>query len=177
MIDMKFSPEWLLRVANEEEGVRFSVGGWVTDLERKFGAGGPDDCIPAAPEVLDAAAQSTISEPKPNPLGNVFGQFLNMSRRERGMTVQQLAEATGMSPYEVLLLEDGKELPDPRIVSKVARTFSVPPRKLAQLVGHVIPDAEVESAALAFAASSSTKPLDPEQKEALHEFIKTLSKI
>lgn len=176
MINMKFSPEWLLRVAKEEEGVRFSVGGWITDLEKEFGTN-PDDWIPVASEVVDAAPKSTIPEPKTNPLGNVFGQFLNMSRRERGITVQQLAEATGMSPYEILLLEDGKELPDPRIISKVARTFGVPPRKLAQLVGLIVPDAEVKSAALAFAASSSTKPLDPEQREALHEFIRTLSKI
>ena len=32
MIDMKFDPEWLLRMAKEEEGVRFSVGGMVSDI-------------------------------------------------------------------------------------------------------------------------------------------------
>lgn len=32
-IDMKFSPEWLLRVAKEEEDVRFSVGGWISEIE------------------------------------------------------------------------------------------------------------------------------------------------
>jgi hypothetical protein len=38
MMDMKFSPDWLRRVAKEEEDVRFSVGGWTSGIIRP-GAG------------------------------------------------------------------------------------------------------------------------------------------
>ena len=37
MMDMTFSQEWLRRVAKEEEDVRFSVGGWTSELEEQFG--------------------------------------------------------------------------------------------------------------------------------------------
>jgi hypothetical protein len=37
MMDMKFSPDWLRRVAKEEEDVRFSVGGWTSGIIRPGG--------------------------------------------------------------------------------------------------------------------------------------------
>jgi transcriptional regulator with XRE-family HTH domain len=177
MSDMKLSREWLLRVAKEEEDVRFSVGGWTSELNPVFSA-----------EVAEAAASSNLVERStlsaklaagchPAPFANVFGQFLNMARREKGLSVQQFAVSTGIDPLEVLLMEEGKEVPEPRIVSKIAQAFDVPTRKLAQLVGHIVPDAGVTGAALAFAASSSTKPLEPDQKRALHEFIDALTQV
>ncbi len=170
MIDMRFSPESLMRVAREEEGVRFSVGGWVSELDTEFGAG-PDANPQVSIEVSHTKSRALERD------SNVFGQFLNMSRRERGLTVQQLSESLGISPYELVSLEDGKEQPDPRIVSKVARIFGVPARRLAQLAGHLVKDQEVERAVAAFAASSSTKPLDEDAKKALYEFIKALTKM
>lgn len=178
MMDMTFSQEWLRRVAKEEEDVRFSVGGWTSELEVQFGP----ELNGAALAIEGQAEQADLSEilleeaePKHVQSGNVFGQFLNMARRERGLSVQQLAQTIGMNPYDLLLLEVGKELPELRIVSKVANVFSVPPRKLAQAAGLMLADRITAQAALAFAASSSTKPLEPEQKEALHEFIRALA--
>jgi DNA-binding XRE family transcriptional regulator len=178
MMDMTFSQEWLRRVAKEEEDVRFSVGGWTSELEEQFGPELNGGTI----AIEGQAAQADLSEilleeaePKHVQSGNVFGQFLNMARRDRGLSVQQLAQTIGMNPYDLLLLEVGKELPELRIVSKVASVFNVPPRKLAQAAGLMIADRTTAQAALAFAASSSTKPLEPEQKEALHEFIRALA--
>jgi DNA-binding XRE family transcriptional regulator len=178
MMDMTFSQEWLRRVAKEEEDVRFSVGGWTSELEEQFGP----EMNGATIAIEGQGGQADLSEilleeaePKHVQSGNVFGQFLNMARRERGLSVQQLAQTIGMNPYDLLLLEVGKDLPELRIVSKVANVFNVPPRKLAQAAGLMIPDRTTAQAALAFAASSSTKPLEPEQKEALHEFIRALA--
>jgi DNA-binding XRE family transcriptional regulator len=180
MMDMTFSPEWLRRVAKEEEDVRFSVGGWASELEEQFG---PE--LTGTTTITEGqATQTDLSEvllgeadPKHVQSGNVFGLFLNLARRERGLSVQELAQTIGMNPYDLLLLEVGKELPELRIISKVANVFNVPPRKLAQAAGLMIPDKVTAQAALAFAASSSTKPLEPEQKEALHEFIRALAGI
>lgn len=178
MMDMTFSQEWLRRVAKEEDDVRFSVGGWTSELEEQFGP----ELNGTAIAIEGQAGQADLSdilldeaEPKHVQSGNVFGQFLNMARREQGLSVQQLAQTIGMNPYDLLLLEVGKELPELRIVSKVANVFNVPPRKLAQAAGLMIADRTTAQAALAFAASSSTKPLEPEQKEALHEFIRALA--
>jgi DNA-binding XRE family transcriptional regulator len=179
MMDMTFSQEWLRRVAKEEEGVRFSVGGWTSELEEQFGPelNGATMTIEGKAGEADPSDLLLLleeAEPKHVQSGNVFGQFLNMARREQGLSVQQLAQTIGMNPYDLLLLEVGKELPELRIVSKVANVFHVPARKLAQAAGLMIPDRTTAQAALAFAASSSTKPLEPEQKEALHEFIRAL---
>jgi transcriptional regulator with XRE-family HTH domain len=175
MINMNFSREWLLKVAKEEDGVRFSVGGWVSEIREEF-----DPC-PAARTTDEGRAEqvprSSTRELKANSLVNVFGQFLHTIRIEHGLTVQQLAEAIGIAPQEIVLLEEGKEQPEPRVVSKLAQKFGIPPRRLAQLAGHVVPDREVQDAALAFAASSSTKPLDAARKKAFNEFVKTLSKL
>lgn len=178
MMDMTFSPEWLRRVAKEEEDVRFSVGGWTSELEEQFGPELNGGTIAIEGQATHAdLSEVTLEEADPKHVqsGNVFGQFLNMARRERGLSVQQLAQTIGMNPYDLLLLEVGKELPELRIISKVANVFNVPPRKLAQAAGLMIPDRTTAQAALAFAASSSTKPLEPEQKEALHEFIRALA--
>jgi transcriptional regulator with XRE-family HTH domain len=158
---MKFSSEWLLRIANAEEDVRFSVGGWVSGLKEP---------IPIA----------TTSESSPEAriqFESIFGKLINMARRERGLSVPELAERLGIAPKEILLLECGTTVPEPRIVSTLARLFDLPPRGLAQVAGHIVPDATTANAALAFAASTNTKPLDADQKEALHEFIKALSTI
>lgn len=175
MMDMTFSQEWLRRVAEEEEDVRFSVGGWISELEEQLGPelNGATIAIEGQADPSELLLEG--AEPKHVQSGNVFGQFLNMARRERGLSVQQLAQTIGMNPYDLLLLEVGKELPELRIVSKVANVFNVPARKLAQAAGLMIADRTTAQAALAFAASSSTKPLEPEQKEALHEFIRALA--
>jgi DNA-binding XRE family transcriptional regulator len=175
MIKMNFSREWLLKVAKEEDGVRFSVGGWVSEIREEFDSGHD-------PRITDEASSeqvpgSSTRESKANSLVNIFGQFLNTIRIEHGLTVQQLAEAVGVAPQEIVLLEEGKERPEPRVASKLARKFGIPPRRLAQLAGHVVPDREVQDAALAFAASSSTKPLDEVRKKAFNEFVKALSKL
>jgi DNA-binding XRE family transcriptional regulator len=171
MINMNFSREWLLKVAKEEDGVRFSVGGWVSEIREGF------DSAHDAPIANEGIAEQVPGESKANSLVNIFGQFLNTIRIEHGLTVQELAEAIGITPQEVVLLEKGKERPEPRVASKLARKFGIPPRRLAQLAGHVVPDREVQDAALAFAASSSTKPLDEARRKALNEFVKALSKL
>ena len=79
------------------------------------------------------------AEPKHVQSGNVFGQFLNMARRERGLSVQQLAQTIGMNPYDLLLLEVGKELP--RAQDSIEGRERVPvfhARKLAQAAGLMI---------------------------------------
>lgn len=132
---------------------------------------------------LDTAAfyrrverQRAASEEKTQPYAAVLGMFLNLSRREKSLTLDQLAGQIESDPLELLLIEEGRRVPEPRIVSKLARALGVPPGKLMQLAGHVESlDQEVASAAYAFVASASTKPLDASEKAALHEFVKALA--
>lgn len=87
MMDMTFSQDWLRRVAKEEEDVRFSVGGWTSELEEQFGPELNGATIAIEGQVGHADLSEILleeAEPKHVQSGNVFGQFLNMARRERG---------------------------------------------------------------------------------------------
>jgi transcriptional regulator with XRE-family HTH domain len=132
---------------------------------------------------LDTAAfyrrverQRLASEEKESPFATVLGMFLNLARRDRSLTLDQLALQIEAQPIELLMIEEGRRVPEPRLVSKLARALNVPPGKLMQLAGHIESlDKEVATAAFAFAASASTKPLEPNEKQALHEFVKALA--
>lgn len=132
---------------------------------------------------LDTAAfyrrveqQRAASEGKNSPYAPVLGMFLNLARRERSLTLEQLAKQMDSNPLELLLIEEGRLTPEPRIISKLARALNVPPGKLMQLAGHIESlDKEVASAAYAFVASASIRPLEPSEKAALHEFVKALA--
>jgi|GEM_PF-3064782 len=132
---------------------------------------------------LDTAAfyrrverQRAVAEQKPGPYVTVLGMFLNLARRERSMSVEALAKEIDADPMELLLIEQGKHVPEPRIVSRLARALQVPPGKLMQLAGHIESlDQEVAKAAYAFAASANIKPLDKSEREALHEFVRALA--
>ena len=120
--------------------------------------------------------QRAQSHAKGSPLMTIFGIFLNRARRERSLTLEQLAELTGADALELLQVEEGLAAPEPRVVSRLARTLQVPPGRLMQLAGHVQTlDASLATAAYAFATRSNSKPLEPEEREALHEFVKALA--
>jgi len=122
--------------------------------------------------------QRAISRGKGSPLTTVFGHLINMARRERALTLQQLADEIGIDALELLQIEEGKEAPEPRVVSKLARTLNIPPGRLMQLAGHVPTiDKKVETAAYEFAAHANSRPLEPDELEALHEFVKVLASV
>jgi transcriptional regulator with XRE-family HTH domain len=115
-------------------------------------------------------------ERRESPFGSVLGMFLNLARREKGLSLDALAQLTGATFLELHQAEEGERIPEPRIISKLARTLEVPPGKLMQLAGHVEAlDKSLADAACAFAASASTKPLAPDEREALEEFVKALA--
>lgn len=154
-----FDEEAARKLADMEEGLSVTAGSLDTEaffrrVERQ------------------RASSSEVASPFPT----VFGLFLNMARRERSLTLEALAGQVDSDVFELFLIEEGRRTPEPRIVSRLARALEVPPGRLMQLAGHVQSmDTEVAKAAYAFAARSNTKPLDPQEREALQEFVKALA--
>lgn len=108
----------------------------------------------------------------------VLSSLISMSRRAAGLTREDLAEHADVGIMEVFQIEEEVAIiPEPRVVSRIARALDLPPGKLQQLAGHVtILDPQVSSAAYKFAASSgSLEPLSAEQRTALNEFVKALA--
>lgn len=107
-----------------------------------------------------------------------FGKFVNLMRRRRGFSMEQLAQAADLDASELLVIEDDVHyVPEPRTVFKLAETFEVSQRRLMQLAGLVAAnDAGFRREAVRFAArSEAVQKLTPEESSALEAFVAVLS--
>lgn len=180
MTDMELSSKWLLEKAEEDSGTPLSVGGWILELDELFDVD-LQARADARPQELPAVHADQGRTPrhasalpsKAVAAVPVFGNFVNLSRREKGWTVQQLAAKLNVAAGSVVRLESGQS-PQPMLVSKIAKVFAVPAKTLLQIAGHATANEAVASASFAFAAKSNTKPLDADQRAALKEFVKAL---
>ena len=93
-----------------------------------------------------------------------FGKFVNLMRRRRGFSMEQLAQAADLDASELLVIEDDvHHVPEPRTVFKLAETFEVSQRRLMQLAGLAAAnDAGFRQEAVRFAARSEVRAeIDP----------------
>jgi transcriptional regulator with XRE-family HTH domain len=107
-----------------------------------------------------------------------FGKFVNLMRRRRGYSMEQLAAEADLDASELLVIEDDLHyLPTPRTVYKLAQTFSVSQQRLMQLAGlSAANDVGLRQEAVRFAArSESVQKLTPEESSALEVFVAILS--
>jgi transcriptional regulator with XRE-family HTH domain len=107
----------------------------------------------------------------------VFRELIRKLRRQKGLTVDQLAQKLDVDRSEVIALERGTSYkPKPLLLHRVSKFFDLPEGRLAVLVGAVrdVP-VEVREQASRFAAKSdSFKKLTDEEKQVLDEFVKAL---
>lgn len=66
-------------------------------------------------------------------MGSSFGQTIRMLRHERGVTLADVAEATGLSVALLSRLERGQRNPTPESAAQLAAYFAVPVHRLNQL--------------------------------------------
>jgi len=107
-----------------------------------------------------------------------FGRFVNLMRRSRQLTVDELAQNADLDASELLIIEDNlHSVPEPRTVFRLAQFFEVPQGRLMQLAGLTTPsDTRLRQEAVRFAArSESIEALTPEQRAALEAFVAVLS--
>ncbi len=128
---------------------------------------------PAPEERTSSAPSSAVEENR-----IAFGKFVNLMRRRRGLSMEQLAEAAEVDASELLVIEDDlHHVPEPRTIYKLAQTFEVSQRRLMQLAGLTAAnDAGLRQEAVRFAArSESVQKLTPEESSALEAFVAVLS--
>lgn len=107
-----------------------------------------------------------------------FGRFVNLMRRRRGYSVEQLARAADLDLSELLVIEDDlRYVPEPRTVFRLAQTFDVPQQRLMQVAGLAAAnDDGLREEAVRFAArSESVQKLTREEAQALEAFVAVLS--
>jgi transcriptional regulator with XRE-family HTH domain len=107
-----------------------------------------------------------------------FGKFVNLMRRRRGFSMEELAQVADLDASELLVIEDDFHyVPAPRTVFKLAETFEVPQGRMMQLAGLAVAnDDGFRQEAVRFAArSEAVQKLTPEESSALEAFIAVLS--
>jgi len=65
-------------------------------------------------------------------------RVINLARRSAGISIEQLAELAHVDALEIFRIEEEVGgVPDPAVVSRLARALNLPPGKLQQLAGYV----------------------------------------
>jgi len=109
---------------------------------------------------------------------HAFGSLVQLLRRNRSLTVEQLSTAANIDVTEVISIEcDAKYAPKPRTVHQLATYFELPDRSLIKLSNlTTVHSAKLRDAVVRFAANSSTvMELSREERQALTEFVGFLS--
>lgn len=124
---------------------------------------------------LNVAIEPPISEG--NTVRVAFRELLRKLRVAHGYSVQDAAGKLGISPSEVLILEQNQShRPSPLLLHKLSKLYNIPQRRLAILCGAIrdIPQDVREEASRFAAMSDSFSKLSPDERKQLDLFVKFL---
>jgi transcriptional regulator with XRE-family HTH domain len=130
----------------------------------------------AADPMPDGRTVAAVAAPEEYRIA--FGKFVNMMRRRKGYSIEQLADAARVDASELLIIEDDVHyVPGPRTVFQLAQLFEVPQPRLMQLAGLAAAnDDSLREEAVRFAArSEAVHKLTREESAALEAFVTVLS--
>ena len=119
----------------------------------------------------------TAREPEQQDVREAFHRVIQMMRRSRGLTVDELAARTSIDRGELVALERNPGYrPSPLTLHRLSQFFDVPDRKLAVLAGAIreVPEDLRQHAARFAAQSDSFSKLTKEEQRVLDEFIEFL---
>jgi len=134
--------------------------------------------FPFKEEIADTGKQAAQFEPEEFVELHAFGGLIQFLRRDRMLSIEQLASRAQIDPLEILTIErDAKYLPKPRTVHQLAQFFKLPERPLLKLSNVTTDHSEkLRDAAVRFAANSTkVMELSREERAALSEFVDFLS--
>ena len=107
-----------------------------------------------------------------------FGALVQLLRRDRKLTVEQLAAKAEIAAAELIRIElDPKYVPKPRTVYQLSKFFALPDRPLMKLANiTTVHSDRLRDAAVRFAASSSkVMDLSREERAVLAECVQFLA--
>ena len=156
---IEISKEWCMRMAQNEGDAEIGAG--LLAIDPVF------DGEPVPAEVGE--------EEGPNV---AFGRFVNLMRRQRGMSLEKLADDADVDMADLVEIEsDPHHRPELRTAYQLANYFKVSRAGLMQVAGLAAPkDARLFDEGVRFAArSESTAELTAEEGAALEAFVAVLS--
>ncbi len=145
------------------------------DEDFQVGAGVPADARKFAEEPLGSEKEPTSGEECAETLA--FGTLIQFLRRDRRLTIEELALAASVDVDEIVRIEfESGYVPCPRSVRQLAKFFGLPQRTLLELSNVTKVDNEqLREAAHRFAANASkVAELSHQERAALNEFVEFL---
>lgn len=158
---LEITREWFERRAKLEGDLEISAGRLARD---------------PAPEQAQVEIEASEA---PTPIRMAFGSFVETMRRQKGFSIEKLAERADLEVADIVRIErDAHFRPEPRVVHRLAETFNLPGKAMQQLSGNTVARPGLQEQALRFAARSGDSPqkLSREEQRALAEFISYLEK-
>lgn len=128
-------------------------------------------------DALGARVEVDLGERGLSVMPYVFRTFMQYLRRERGLTLDELAEETDISRDELAAIEQEDAFrPSPRTVYQLSRFYHLSAEKLEALAGTTtLPADEVREPVSRFAArSEGLSELSKEERRALKELVGVL---
>lgn len=134
-----------------------------------------DGCLSVAGLALRCGLVE-VSEIDTRERPRILGQFLEYTRRQRRLSLEDLAKRATVALSELLAIERDNATPTPRTLYQLAQYLNLPFGKLQELAGLAESrDERLNEAAVRFAARSEpTAQLSAAEREAYEEFIKAL---
>ena len=157
---IEFTKEWCMRMAKLEASADAEIGAGALAVDPVF------------------SGETSVLVHPVDEAGYAFGRFVSLSRRNRGLTVETLAERADVEVAELLIIEENNQYKaDLRTVYQLANFFNVPRSNLLQIAGLTAPkDTQLMTEAVRFAArSESVAALTDEERAALDAFVSVLS--
>lgn len=160
-MSFELSQDWVDRMASMERDACMDIGAGMHQFIR----------------IVEGSNVASPAEP----LGQtnvVFGRFVHLMRRQRGLTVEGLANSTGIEIEELLEIEDDvHHRPEPRCVYLLADYFQLPAQNLYTIAGLAQSGgSRLFEEGVRFAArSNTTSDLSSEERLALEAFVLALS--
>ena len=128
-------------------------------------------------KTLNKRLQVSMTNPESETIRYVFREVIKNLRRNRGLTVDQLAKRIDIDRDEITSMEqDSNYRPFPNTLYKLSKFYGISQRKLAELAGAItnVPQEMREQASRFAAQSDSFSKLTLEEKRTLDEFVKFL---
>lgn len=128
---------------------------------------------------IDPVFNESVSEDSSDEARFVLQRFIELGRRSKELSVEQLAEEADIEISELINIEsDIHHLPEPRTLYQLANVFDVSQGKLMELSGLTnAKDGDYLEDAVRYAArSESIAKLTPEEQSALDGLVSVLSK-
>jgi len=125
----------------------------------------------------EMAVVMTAEDPRVGTLRLAFQLMLRNLRRARNLTIDRLAQETGIDRNELFAAEcNAGYRPTPFTLHKLSRFYGLPEQRLAVLAGafREVPDMVAQSASRFAAQSESFAKLTHEERAALDQFIQVL---